>query len=138
MLNNSSSALVYFTNYTGTLQDYHVHYYYAFVHPVVTLLSAFMNIICVCVLGQRDLVRSAGPFFKYSLVNSIAAAVGMVLLCGFAITRCGPVCPSFGYTYELQAFELYGVLFIGNSLYMFSSLIQIAISVQIYLSITQK
>lgn len=137
-MSSSNSSLVYFTNYTDTLQDYHVHYYYAYVHPVVTLLAAFMNIICVCVLGQRDLMMTGGPFFKYSLVNSITAAVGMLLLCGFAFTRCGPVCPSLGYTYELQAFELYGVIFIGNSLYTFSSLIQIAISLQIYLSITQK
>lgn len=130
MLNSSI-----FSNLT-IADDYNVHYFYYYVHPFATLLAAFVNIICAIVFAQKDLLQS-GPFFQYSLVNSLGAATGMLLLFGFTFTRCGPLC-SIGYTYETQAYEVYAVIYAGNSLYFGGSLIQIAISVQLYLVITQK
>lgn len=136
-VNTTSSQLVYyFSNYT-IVEDFKVHYYYTYVHPVVTILAALANLVCSIVFAQRELLRT-GPFFKYSLINSIGAIFGMLALLGFTFTRCGPLCPTIGYfTYETQVYELF-VIYFGNSLYMIGSLIQIAISTQLYLSITQK
>lgn len=125
-----------FSNYTGNVQDYYMFYYYFYVHPFVTCLSVISNTICAIVFAQRELL-SYGPVFQYSLVNSIVAVLGMAIAMGLCLSRCGPLC-RHAYSYESQVFELYGVMFACNSLYFASSLIQIAISSHIYLSITQK
>ena len=130
------SSLINFSNYTGNVQDFNTYYYYFYLHPVLTMISFVSNSVCAVVFAQREL-RTAGPFFQYSLVHSIMAVVGMAIASGISFTRCGPLCPQSD-SYETQVFELYGVRFVCNSLYFASSLIQIAISSQLYLSITQK
>ena len=132
-----NSTIAYFSNYTGGLEDFKVHYYYYYVHPVFSWIAVLMNILCSIVFAQGDLLAS-GPFFQYSLANSVGAAIGMAIFSLFCVTRCGPLCPSFSYAYWTQIYELYGVLFIDNSLYFGSSLVQIAISFQLYLSVTQR
>lgn len=126
-----------FSNFTGGVKDFNVHYYYLYVHPVVTWIAVFMNFICSIVFAQRDLL-SSGPFFQYSLFNSIGAVIGMAIFSFFSITRCGPLCPSISYAYWTQIYELYAGMFVDNSLYFASSLIQISISFQLYLSVTHK
>lgn len=138
-MNSTANQLevFYFTNFSNIgIEDYYVHYYYRYVHPFATLLAGLVQILCAFVFAQRELLAS-GPFFQYSLVNSIGAAVGMITLTGYAFSRCGPLCPE-AYTYSSQAYELYGVIFFCNALYFGGSLIQIAISTQLYWSITQK
>ena len=135
---NSSniSTLFAFSNHTGYLEDFNVHYYYFFIHPVATLTGSFMNIICTIVFAQKRL-HNSGPFFQYSLVNSIAAALALALFSVYCLTRCGPFCGQ-AYTYWSQMYELYVGLFFDNSLYFAGSLIQISISFQLYFSITQR
>ena len=130
------SSLINFSNYTGNVQDFNTYYYYFYLHPVLIFLAFLSNSVCVVVFAQREL-RTAGPFFQYSLVNSIVSAAGTVLAGGMSFSRCGPLCNQ-AYSYESQVVELYSVMFLCNSTYFASSLIQIAISFQLYLSITQK
>lgn len=132
---SSSSLLVYFSNNTG-YQNYNVHYYYFFVHPLVYLTGAIMNTLCTIVFAQKPLL-SSGPFYHYYLVNSAFSAFGCVLFALVFITRCGPICGQDA-TYWSQIYELYACLFVVYSIYIASSLLQIAISFQLYFSITQK
>lgn len=126
----------YFSNYTGYYRDFYVHYYYYYVHPVATLVGSALNVVCAIVFAQKRL-RTSGPFFQYSLVNSIGAAVALLLFAGFSLTRCGPFC-SYANTYWSQQYEIYAVLFVDNSLYFASSLVQISISFQLYFTVNQR
>lgn len=135
-LNSSINSSLYFSNFSQAVDDYKVHYYYVYAHPVVMFLAILTNILSAVVFAQKELLYS-GPFFQYSLVNSLGAATGMLLLFMYCITRCGPLC-SQSYTYWSQFYEHYITIYVGNSLYFGGSLIQIAISCQLYLSITQK
>ena len=132
----SSITLINFSNYTGNVVDFNTYYYYFFLHPIVTMLAFLSNSVCAIVFAQREL-RTAGPFFQYSLANSIISALGMIVASGMCLSRCGPLC-SLSNSYESQVYELFGVMFLCNSIFFASSLIQIAISFQLYLSITQK
>lgn len=62
---------------------------------------------------------------------------GMLILSGFTITKCGPIC-GLSNTYWSQTYEVYISHFIGNSLFFGGAPLQLAISAQLYLSITQK
>lgn len=133
----NSSSNYYFTNYTDySLDDYYVHYYYRYVHWLAVCSAAFMNAVCAVVFAHKDLL-SLGAFYQYSLVNSIGAVLGMLLLIGYTFSRCASICTE-DTTAFVQLFELYGVVYICNALYFFSSLVQIAISFQLYFSVTQK
>lgn len=134
--NYSTPNGYYFSNYTGYVEDFNVHYYYTFVHPVATLVGSALNVVCAIVFAQRSLLAS-GPFFHYSLVNSVGATVALAAFSLFFLTRCGNFC-SVANTYWSQLYELYAGLFFTNSLYFAGSLIQISISFQLYFSVTQK
>lgn len=67
---------VVFSNYSGEVNDYNVHYYYFYVHPFATWLATLTNFMCVVVFAQKELL-SKGPFFQYSLVNSLGAGIGI-------------------------------------------------------------
>lgn len=131
----SKNFTLEFTNNTLFQNEYYVYYYYAYVHHIATFAAAFMNIICGIVFFQRELLTS-GPFFQYSLLNSFGSATGMLLLVSYSFIRCGPLCHQ-GSNYLAAIVEL-AVMYIGNFLYFGGSLVQIAISFQLYLSITQK
>ena len=133
---SSSSILINFSNYTGNVENFYTHYYYFYLHPVLTMISFVSNSVCAVVFAQREL-RTAGPFFQYSLVNSIISATGMIVATGMSFSRCGFKC-NWSNSYESQVYELYGVMLLCNSTFFASSLIQIAISFQLYSSITQK
>ena len=134
--NISNPITMTFSNHTGYLQDFYVHYYYFFVHPIATLTGSALNVVCAIVLAQKRLRRS-GAFFQYSLVNSIGACLALALFSVYGLTRCGPFCGQ-AHTYWSQQYELYVGLFFDNSLYFAGSLIQISISCQLYFSITRK
>lgn len=135
-ISNYSDPNYYFSNYTGYVYDFNVHYYYFFIHPVATLAGSALNIVNSVVFSQKNL-RTSGPFFQYSLVNSIGATFALAVFSLFFLTRCGDFC-SYANTYWSQLYELYGGLFFTNSLYFAGSLFQIAISFQLYFSVTQK
>lgn len=125
-----------FNNYTK-LEDFNTKYYYMYVHPVATWTAALVNICCAIVFGQKDLRKSGVAFFQYSLLNSLGAAVGMILLSGFTVSRCGDLC-SISYLHETQAYQFYAIFYMGNAFFFGGSLVQITISVQIYFTITKK
>lgn len=135
--NNSYNTTYNFNNNTGGIEDFNVHYYYYYVHPVFTSIAIIMSLICTIVFAQRDLL-SSGPFFQYSLANSIGAVIGMAIFFLFTVTRCGPLCPATNYTYWTQLYEIYVVLFIDSALFFASTLTQISISFQLYFSVTNK
>lgn len=61
----------------------------------------------------------------------------MLFLSGLFLIRCGSICGQ-GTTHWAQLYELYLILFVDSSLYFGGSLVQIAISFQLYFSITQR
>ena len=125
-----------FSNYTR-IEDFNTKYYYMYVHPIVTWTAALVNICCAIVFGQKDLQKSGVAFFQYSLLNSLGAAVGMILLSGYTISRCGDLCPQT-YLLETQSYQFYAIFYMGNAFYFGGSLVQIAISIQIYSTIKKK
>ena len=126
----------YFSNYSFFLEDFNVEYYYRYVHPFAVCTAAFMNIICAVVFAQKDLL-SLGPFYQYSLANSIGSPIGMLLLVAYTFSRCNSLCTE-DFTSGAQLLELYGIIYACNALYFFGSLIQIAISFQLYFSVSQR
>lgn len=134
--NDTSPSFFIFSNYSNSIDNYNTEYYYLYVHPVACLSAAFMSLTCVIVFAQKDLL-SLGPFYQYSLTNSIGSSIAMFLLAGYAFSRCNSLC-NVSKSLQSQLFELYGIFYMCNAMYFYGSLIQIAISVQLYLSVTQK
>jgi hypothetical protein len=116
--------------------DFRVSYYYYYVHPIFSIFATFQSLICTIVLSQKELRRS-GAFFQYSLVNSAGGIVGCFILVFFFFTRCNSLC-SASNSYWSQAYEIYAVYYVDGSLLLASSLIQIAISFKLYLTVTQR
>lgn len=133
-MNNSLPLPVNYTNYT--FNTYGVEYYYHYIHPVASIYAALMSLICTIIFAQKEL-RTGGPFFQYSLVNSAGSLVGMLLLSMMFLTRCGQLCPESS-TFWAQEYEIYAFYLVANSLYFSGSIIQISISIQLYFSVTQK
>lgn len=123
----------YFSNYTERLP---ISFYYYYIHPEFVLGAGLICFLCSYILGQHEL-RTSGPFFQYAAVNSFAAGIGSPTLAMYFITRCGSLCSSSS-TYWSQVYEIYGVYFFTSSIFFSTSLVQIAISFQLYLSVTQK
>ena len=86
---------------------------------------------------EREL-RSSGPFFKYSLINSAGAVLAFFLLSFLFLTKCGGSVCSISPTYWSQAYTIYAIYYVAYVYYITSALIQIASGVQIYLSIRQQ
>lgn len=110
--------------------------FYHYIFPLVSFIGCVQNILCAIVLSQKEL-RSAGAFFQYSLVNSINSALVTFLLFFMFLTNCGHICET-SYSYISQLYNIIAILFIVSSLYCFSSLIQIAISFNLYFILLQK
>ena len=95
-----------------------------FILPPICILGVLMNLLNVIVLLQPDLKDA---IFSFMLINSIADFL-FLFICSFTfIIRCGVLCNS-GYTYESKFFELYIYLFVGNSILLFSTLLDIVVS----------
>lgn len=123
----------YFSNYTDRIP---LNYYYYYVHPTFVLLAGVICILCSYILAQREL-RTSGPFFQYAAVNSFTAGLASPCLAMYFLTRCGSLCTTSP-TYWSQVYEIYGIYFFTSSVFFSTSLVQIAISFQLYLSVTQK
>lgn len=119
------------------LMDYGISNYYYYVHPILAYFTSFQNLLCTIVLASREL-RSSGPFFKYSLINSAGAVLAFFLLSFLFLTKCGGSVCSISPTYWSQAYTIYAIYYVAYVYYITSALIQIASGVQIYLSIRQQ
>lgn len=119
------------------LNDYGISYYYFYVHPVLCVVSALLNLVNTIVLGSKKM-RSSGPFFQYSLVNSAGATVTFILLMFLFLTKCGGSVCSISPSYWSQVYTIYAIYYVAYVYYAGSAFVQIAIGVQLYLSIKQK
>lgn len=111
-------------------------FYFFYIYPAFLFLAAFQSLICTIVLAQKEL-RSSGPIFQYSLVNSIDSAVGSFLAAFLFLINCGSLC-STSYTLASELYKIIFVYFAVTALYFHSSLIQIVISCHLYFTLEQK
>ena len=119
------------------LNDYGVSNYYLYLHPILCAISTVLGLINTIVLSTRNL-RTNGPFFQYSLVNSAGAVVASCLFLFVFLSRCGGSICSISAAYSSQVFMIYGIYYVGYIYYSSSAIIQIAIGFQLYFSIKQK
>ena len=132
----SNSSLILFTNATTTAYMFQEVFFY-YVYPVIIYLSVIANTMCSIVLAQKEL-RTSGPFFQYSLANSIASAIGTFLVANVFLYECYFLCPATGYSNFMANYSLYAVVYSVSAMFIFSILVQLAISINLYLSMTQK
>lgn len=111
-------------------------FYFFYIYPSVLFVGALQSLVCTVVLAQKEL-RSSGPFFQYSLVNSVDSTLGTFLAAFLFLVNCGSLC-STSYTFASQLYKVVAVYFFVSSLYFHSSLIQLAISVHLYFTLIQK
>lgn len=110
--------------------------YYYYVLPVIAFIATSQNLICVITLAQKEL-RNSSAFFKYSLVNSIISTI-TTLLSGFLfLIKCGSLC-STSQTYAGIVYEKYVSYLLIPFTLMFSSLLHLAISFDLYFVLIQK
>lgn len=113
--------------------DYGISYYFYYVHPVIYFISGILGMLNSIVLANKEL-RKSGPFFQYSLVNSIGSTLASFLLGFLFLTNCNLLCPT-STTYLAQLFIIYCSHFLGGGYYLASGFIQIALGFQMYLAI---
>lgn len=133
-LNQSNmSSSYYFSNHTDRMP---LNYYYYYVHPTFVLFAMVIGILCTYILAQKEL-RTSGAFFQYAAVNSGSSAIAAPFLAMYFVTRCGSLCKT-SETFWAQIYEIYGIYFFTSSVFFSTSLVQIAISFQLYFSVTNK
>ena len=123
------------TNYTMQ-NDFGVSYYYYFIHPAITVFATIQSLICSIVLASKELQKS-GAFFQYSLFQSVGTVVAMFFLIFLFMSKCNSLC-SISTLYISQLYQIYVIAYFEFSLFIASALIQIAICLQLYLSIKRK
>lgn len=116
--------------------DFGVSYYYYYIHPVVALFASIQGILTTFILAQKEL-RTKGAFYQYSLFNSIQNGLCVFLFSFIFLSRCGNLCTT-STLFWAQAYERYSVFYIAQSLYISASIIQIATSLQLYFTVSQK
>jgi hypothetical protein len=117
----------------GQFEDY----FFFYVHPAVMLFATILNVICSIVLAQKEL-RTSSAFFQYSLVNSVNSALGSFLAAFLFIVECGQLCTLWSGSYVGQMYKLIAVAFLVSTLYFFTSLIQLIISLHLYFKMKQQ
>lgn len=125
------------SNSTSSTEYLFQNAFFLYVYPIIIYLSVIANTICSIVLAQKEL-RTSGSFFQYSLANSIASAIGTFLAANVFLYECYSLCPTTGYSYFMANYSLYGVVYSVSAFLMFSLLVQLAISINLYLSMTQR
>lgn len=111
-------------------------FFFFYVYPVCLFFATAQSLVCTIVLGQREL-RSSGPIFHYSLVNSIDATLGTFIAAFLFLVNCGSLC-STSYTYASEIYKIFAVYFLVTALYFHSSIVQIVISLHLYFTLVQK
>lgn len=111
-------------------------FFFFYVYPVCLFFATAQSLVCTIVLAQREL-RSSGPIFHYSLVNSIDATLGTFIAAFLFLVNCGSLC-STSYTYASEIYKIFAVYFIVTALYFHSSVVQIVISLHLYFTLVQK
>lgn len=123
--------------YLLLLNDYGVSYYYYYIHPIMSFTASGLSLICTIVLACKEL-RSSGPFFKYSLVNSASASISTFVFAFLFLNKCGGSVCSLSESYWVQFYQIYGIYLFCSTNYFAGAIIQIAIGVQLYLSIKRR
>ncbi|CAF0720134.1 unnamed protein product [Brachionus calyciflorus] len=96
----------------------------SFILPPICFIGIILNLINILVLLQPELKDEIN---KFMLINSILD-LKFLLICSVTfIIRCGSFC-QFGYTYISKFYELYIYLFVGNSILLFATLMEILVS----------
>lgn len=132
MSNSTSNSLYLILN-----NDYGVSNYYSYIHPLSSFITSILNLICTIVFSHKEL-RTSGPFCQYSMVNSAGATLSFAISGFMFLNRCGGSICSISTSYWTQIYTIYGIYLLGSIYYFSSSILQIAISVQLYLSIKRK
>lgn len=130
-----NSEHILFANETYILgQTKYKDFFFMFIYPVFSFFGSFQNLVCTIVLWE---LRKEGAFFQYSFVNSINSSVVTFLSVFLCLTNCGQLCVT-SFTYLSQLYNVFAILFLTSTLHFFNSLIQLAISFNLYLVIVQK
>lgn len=111
-------------------------FYFYYIYPVFFFFAAIQSLVCTILLAQKEM-RSSGPIFQYSLVNSIDSTLGTFLAAFLFLVNCGSLCPT-SYTFASEFYKIIAVYFLVTSLYFHSSLVQIVISLHLYFTLVQK
>lgn len=102
-----------------------------FVLPPICLAGMTLNLVCVLVVAtQRKQRLTSGAL--YSFVIATRSLADLVFLCINSFTcviRCGSLCPH-AYTFAAKVWELYVHLFVGNTLLLFATSLDLCLAFQ--------
>ncbi len=104
-----------------------------YVLPPLCYMGVVLNLLCIIVTHKLKATKT----FLYMELTSLSDFLFLLINSSLFIIRCGSLC-NLGYTFGAKAYEIYIYLFIGSSLLFFSSLVEILILFDQYLTIKNR
>lgn len=126
-MNISSKVITY--NSTLNLTTRVADFFNVFILPPICLESLLFNFISILVIIKiKRQTNDKRNIYTFMLLNEIIDFLLSFINVIIVIMRCGALC-SYGYSFELKIYEQWIYLFLGNSLALFGTLIEISISI---------
>lgn len=116
-------------NSTLSLTSRIIDFFNVFILPPICIAGIIFNLFSILVLIKiKCEIKDKRNIFTFMLLNEIIDFLLSLINVFIVIMRCGALC-SYGYSYELKMYEQIIYLFLGNSLALFGTLIEISISI---------
>lgn len=121
------------TEVPSTLSTSHIaDLFNVYILPPICLAGVLLNLLSSIVSFHFRHNR----IFFYMLISSFSDMTFLFINFFLIIIRCGSLCP-IGYTYASKVYEIFIYLYIGSTLLMFSSLLEILVLIHQYAIIKQ-
>lgn len=103
--------------------------------PFIHLIGFICNVICARVFASNKFKHN---IYRYLTANSIFDALFLATLIMAPVTQCHTLCKGWLNDYFLKLYKKYGALYVCRALDLVSSLINVAIVIDRYLTISKK
>ena len=105
--------------------------------PIVSFIGFLLNLLCAFVYLNILKTHPENKMYNYLVVNSISNSIAMLIDSFAPVALCGNSC-NISHTYAAQVFYLYGFIYLADVFETFSSLIDIVITIDRYVTINNK
>ena len=105
--------------------------------PIVSFIGFLLNLLCAFVYRNILKTQPENKMYNYLIVNSVSNSIAMLIDSFAPVALCGNSC-NISHTYAAQVFYLYGFIYLADVFETFSSLIDIVITIDRYVTINNR
>lgn len=116
---------------------YNIYLYYYYINPVVASFSTALNLLNTIILGSRD-IRKCDRVYQYFSFNSANFTLLSFFYIFIFLNKCTNFSCSISTSYWSQIYLIFVATYILTSLNNVCSTVQIALQIDVYLTLTRK